>query len=71
MMLLSKKYVYISHFYIVVCTESKLHSDFTFLGLLGRWEADLNVVHQNRRLNFDSDKKNLAQLSHDVATCQM
>ena len=48
MMLLSKKYVYISHFFGVVCTESKLHSDFTFLGMLGSWEADLIVVNQKR-----------------------
>ena len=35
-------------FFGVVYTECKLHSDFTFLGLLGRWEADLNVVNQKK-----------------------
>ena len=48
MMLLSKKYVYMSHFFGMVYTECKLHSDFTFLGLLGRWEADLNIVNQKK-----------------------
>ena len=65
---------YIPCFFGLDYTECKLHQDFMFLGSLGRQEAELNFVDQKIAEDCWAlivMEKNLGQLSHDLATCQM